>query len=106
MDFLQGAMNRRVILLGLLAWSRLDLARAGVSLDPVNNFCRRIGHSCWSLRNLFRPLHTDNVTAVLKNGTLYINGGIETFVDFGADGQQDTSTITSGISRCKDRSDR
>ena len=37
--------------------------------------------------------------AIFKNNTLYISGGLETFVDFGADGQQDYSTITSGISK-------
>jgi hypothetical protein len=74
----------RVIFLGLLAYDKLDLARAGVALDPVENFCRRIGHS-----------------SVYKNQTLYINGGLETFVDFGADGQQDWSTITTGISECQ-----
>ena len=81
MDSLQPSLRRRFILLGLLALSQLDLVQAGVALDPVKNFCRRIGHS-----------------SVYKNGTLYINGGLETFVDFGADGQQDTSTVTTGIS--------
>ena len=82
MDSVQHSLSRRIILLGLLALSQFELVRAGVALDPVKNFCRRIGHS-----------------SVYKNGTLYINGGIETYVDFGADGQQDTSTITSGISK-------
>ncbi|EXJ57685.1 uncharacterized protein A1O5_12475 [Cladophialophora psammophila CBS 110553] len=80
MDAVQGSMSHRFMLLGLFALTQLDLVRAGVSLDPVKNFCRRIGHS-----------------SVYKNGTLYINGGLETYVDFGADGQQDWSTITSGI---------
>ncbi|KIW24227.1 uncharacterized protein PV07_09955 [Cladophialophora immunda] len=80
MDTIRGSMSHRFMLLGLLALTQLDIARAGVSLDPVKNFCRRIGHS-----------------SVYKNGTLYINGGLETYVDFGADGQQDLSTITSGI---------
>jgi hypothetical protein len=81
MDSFQHSLSHRFILLGLLALGQLDLARAGVALDPVKNFCRRIGHS-----------------SVYKNGTLYINGGIETYVDFGADGQQDMNTITTGIS--------
>ena len=81
MDPLQYSFTRRFILLGLLTLSQLDLVQAGTALDPVKNFCRRIGHS-----------------SVYKNGTLYINGGVETYVDFGADGQQDQRTITSGIS--------
>ncbi|OAL21572.1 hypothetical protein AYO22_07968 [Fonsecaea multimorphosa] len=80
MDTIHGSMSHRFMLLGLFALTQFDTARAGVSLDPVKNFCRRIGHS-----------------SVYKNGTLYINGGLETFVDFGANGQQDWSTITSGI---------
>ena len=83
MASIQQAFTRRFIFAGLLALAEVDLVRAGVSLDPVKNFCRRVGHS-----------------SVFKNNTLYINGGLETFVDFGANGQQDTSTITSGISEC------
>ncbi|ETI28220.1 hypothetical protein G647_00669 [Cladophialophora carrionii CBS 160.54] len=80
MDSFQHVLSHRFGLLGLLALTQLDLVQAGVALDPVKNFCRRIGHS-----------------SVYKNGTLYINGGIETYVDFGADGQQDWNTITTGI---------
>jgi hypothetical protein len=81
MDCCHKTSSRRLVVAALLLLNQLNLVNAGVSLDPVKNFCRRIGHS-----------------SAYKNGTLYINGGIETFVDFGADGQQDTSTITSGIS--------
>ncbi|OAL30118.1 hypothetical protein AYO20_08921 [Fonsecaea nubica] len=80
MDISYGSMSHRFLLLGLLALTQLDVVRAGVALDPVKNFCRRIGHS-----------------SLYKNGTIYINGGIETYVDFGANGQQDWNTITSGI---------
>ncbi|KAJ9607384.1 hypothetical protein H2200_008457 [Cladophialophora chaetospira] len=80
MLFLERSLGHCFILLGLLAFSQIDSVFAGVALDPVNNFCRRIGHS-----------------SVYKNATLYINGGVETYVDFGASGQPDKSTITSGI---------
>ncbi|EXJ64289.1 hypothetical protein A1O7_00625 [Cladophialophora yegresii CBS 114405] len=80
MDSFSHSLSHRFGVLGLLALTQIDLVQAGVALDPVKNFCRRIGHS-----------------SVYKNGTLYINGGIETYVDFGANGQQDFNTITTGI---------
>jgi len=44
----------------------------------------------------------DEEAAVVRNGTLFINGGLETFVDLGANGQADWSTITTGISTSAD----
>ncbi len=60
----------------------------------------------WTQLSVYRHRVVLNCTnlfkAVVKNGTLYINGGIQTYVDFGADGQQDLNTITLGISECED----
>ena len=86
------------LVLTLLSLAQIDIVHAGVALDPVTNFCRRIGHSCQFMRIVFSRSITYQQLAVVKNNTLYINGGLETYVDFGANGQQDWNTITSGIS--------
>ncbi|KAL8802228.1 MAG: hypothetical protein Q9182_003948 [Xanthomendoza sp. 2 TL-2023] len=50
-------------------------------LDPIRNYCARFDHQ-----------------SVLKNNTLYIDGGKQSFIDVDAEGNQ-TGNITVGINR-------
>ncbi|KAE9382233.1 hypothetical protein N431DRAFT_321535 [Stipitochalara longipes BDJ] len=80
MSFIFSGQSRGSLFLFFFALAQVTVVRTGKSLNPVTNFCRRVGHG-----------------STLRDGTLYINGGIETFVDINGGGQQELDTITSGI---------
>ena len=54
-------------------------------LDPIVNFCVRIDHQCKSLFHEFEYNSTKELLltspATIKNGVLYIDGGMETFAE-------------------------
>lgn len=84
-------------LIGIIAAS-LIVCTLG-QLDPVLNYCTRYDHQCKDFTELrFLVERTDWNVAVVKNNTLYIDGGKQTFIQVNSDGKQE-GDITVGISR-------
>lgn len=55
-------------------------AIASTGIDPIDNYCWRIDHQC--LLDLSKADESQLIiTATVKNGTLYIDGGVEVFAD-------------------------
>ena len=69
-------------------------------LNPIVNMCIRFDHQCKKemTANVLKPLMMiRRFIAVVKNNTLYIDGGRETFIDVRRNGSQ-YGSITEGYS--------
>ncbi|KAF2093704.1 hypothetical protein NA57DRAFT_61407 [Rhizodiscina lignyota] len=62
----------------LLALLRFCLGSSEQGLDPINNMCSR-----WNHQSAPKPHSLLDLLAVIKDGILYIDGGIETFASNG-----------------------
>jgi hypothetical protein len=70
-------------------------------IDPVKDYCVRLNHQCESscpARPDFED-GTDTPVAVVKNGYLYIDGGIQTFTRNNTGGVPINGTIVTGYSK-------
>ena len=68
-------------------------------LDPIKNMCTRFDHQCEPPFCLYGSKRATilTLTAILKNNTIYIDGGIQTFRDVDSKGNL-KGNVTIGYS--------
>jgi len=63
-----------------LLLSMVVLSTAQIATDPVKNMCSRWYHQCMAISMIWALYtHTHCPLATVRNGTLYIIGGMESF---------------------------
>ena len=86
-----------LIFVGVIVTSIIALA-AG-QFDPILNYCTRYDHQCMDdLASIQSRTLADPKIAVVKNSTLYIDGGKESFIPVNGEGKQEGDVVV-GLSR-------